>query len=180
MAIINENSANLLLPTNPFNNISSARLQTDDEKIRFITQLATIMNQNNIATNQKDIGIYSRKETINGQQFFNNGVSAGTPGSFVSVYRQCIDFGALPNAGVKTVAININPTVNFNITRIYGAASDTAGFNYIPLPFASPTLNLNISLEIVPSGGGPVIQVTTGVNRTNYDTCYIIVEYITT
>jgi hypothetical protein len=130
--------------------------------------------------NVKDTGFYTNQfETINGQQFFANPVNTSATNAKAiqrPVYRTTINFGALPNAGVKSVAHNIgitNPSI-FTFTRIYGAASDTTGRTYIPLPFASPVLNENIKLDV----DAVNVNITTGINRTNYNVCYIVLEYI--
>lgn len=128
--------------------------------------------------NVKDTGFYTNQfETINGQQYFANPANTSATNAKAiqrPVYRTTINFGALPNAATKSVAHNIPFTAAFSATRIYGAASDTTGLTYIPLPFASPTLNENIKLDV----DAVNVNVTTGINRTNYNLCYIVVEYL--
>lgn len=134
-------------------------------------------NINNIALslNTRDAGLYVEEEFVNGQVFF-------TPDSSnINETRQCfrkvIDFGQLPNAGAKAVNHGIDnalPAAPFIFTRIYGAATDTTARTSIPIDYASPVLANNIQLDVTATQ----VIVTTGSNRTNYDTCYIVLEYL--
>ena len=137
-------------------------------------------NVNTIAVvlNTKDSGYYDNSdEFVNGQVFFPDPTLTSatqiTP-TFRQVFRKIVNFGALPNAGLKSVAHGIDPNTSFTFTRIYGAASDTTGLTYIPLPFASPVLNESIKLDV----DAVNVNVTTGINRTNYNICYIVIEYM--
>jgi hypothetical protein len=81
----------------------------------------------------------------------------------------------LPNAGAHPIPHGIVLDASTRVTRIYGAATDPAALRLIPLPFATPTaLNENIELAVV----GATVVVTTGINRTNFTDCYIVIEYI--
>lgn len=165
-------NANNLLPT--------TYIIPEDPKVKDV-KLRDYLNDIAVATNSKDSGIYDAVETITGQQFlptFSNSTASNL--TYRDVFRKVIDFGALPNAGTKSVAHNINfGTVpggaNFSGTKIYGVATDP-GVSWIPLPFASPTLNLNISLEITATN----VVVITGVNRTAYTRTFVVIEYIKT
>lgn len=128
------------------------------------------------AVNWKDSGYYFTREFVNGQIFFPNPVnnsSTQTAPAERQVYRQTINFGALPNNATKTVAHNIPITATTTFTRIYGAASDTSGNNYIPLPYVDAA-GSNVQLSV----NGANVTVTTTSNRTNFTICYVIVEYI--
>lgn len=137
--------------------------------------LRNYLNSIATATNSKDSGIYDAVETITGQQYlptFNTNTAANA--TYRSVLRKVIDFGALPNATSKSVAHNITFNTNFSVTRIYGAATDPTN-TWIPLPFASPTLANNISLEATSTN----IVIITGSNRTNFTRSFIVVEWMT-
>ena len=132
-----------------------------------------------LALNTKDSGIYDVNQFVNGQIFFPNPVNSSatqTTPEFRQVYRLVINFGALPNAGVKTVAHGIVVNTATTFTRIYGAASDTTAFSYIPLPYASVTaVGNNIELSVDATN----VTIDTGTtNRSNYDTCYVVLEYM--
>lgn len=127
--------------------------------------------------NIKDTGMYQVTEFVNGQLFFSNpantSATAAAP-ALRQVLRKVINFGALPNTATKSVAHGITVNTSTTFTRIYGAASDTTGFNYIPLPYASPTDANEIELSVDATN----VNVTTGSNRTNFNITYIILEYI--
>lgn len=138
-------------------------------------------NINNIAisVNLRDAGYYNTQEFVNGQIFFPNpalsSASSTTP-VFRQVYRKVINFGALPNTGTTSIAHGITVTPTTTFTRFYGASSDTAGNNYIPIPYASPVLANNIELNADATN----VNITTGSNRTAFTVTYIVVEYLQT
>lgn len=136
-------------------------------------------NINNIALvlNVKDTGMYQLSEFVSGQLYFSNPATNSSTAQSPTqrqVRRKVINFGSLPNAGVKSVAHNITMTSATSFTRIYGAASDTTGNIYIPLPYASPTDADNIELYVDATN----VVVTTGSNRSNFNIAYVILEYL--
>jgi hypothetical protein len=162
------------------------RLQEVDVKSEEFKELLVRLYQNinNIclALNIKDVGYYSTTEFLNGQLFFPvQTVTDLTEQSqtYRQVFRTVVDFGALPNAGTKSVAHNIEivpgtPTT-FSFTRIYGASSKLATQDsFIPLPFSSPTLNQNIKLEVDNTN----VIVTTAIDYSLYTTTYCVLEYL--
>lgn len=130
-----------------------------------------------LAVNKKDSAYYDVQEFVNGQSFFPdpllNSNSATTP-SYRQVYRLVINFGVLPNTTAKAIAHNLTINPGYTFTRIYGAASDTTNKTYIPLPYASPTAANNIELSVDATN----VTVTTGSNRSNYSTTYVVLEYM--
>ena len=110
-----------------------------------------------------------------GQYFSSPALSSATPQNpaLRGVFRKVINFGALPNTGIKSVAHNIDPTASFSFTRIYGCSTNPST-SYIPLPYASPTLANNIELNADATN----VNVTTGSDRTAYTITYIVLEYI--
>ena len=130
---------------------------------------------NNIAsaTNTKDSGIYDSVETITGQRFLPTfSTETASSATYRGVLRKVIDFGALPS-GTKSIAHGITFTNEQSVTKLYAAAT-TPGTSWIQIPFASPTLNLNISLEMDATN----IIIATGVDRTAYTRCFVVVEYM--
>lgn len=147
--------------------------------VRLYQQINNIVNVLNI----KDTGMYQLSEFVNGQVFFanpdlNNPVT--NPNLQQSpedrqVMRKVINFGILPNAGLKSIAHGITCTTKTTFTRIYGAASDViAAFHYIPLPYADAAGVDNIQLDVDATN----VNVTTASNRTNFTITYIVLEYI--
>lgn len=129
--------------------------------------------------NTKDTGVYNNSfQIVNSQQWFPNPLLSSatqTNPTLRPVNRLVINFGALPNAGAKAVNHNIPINGSYTFTRIYGTASDTTGLNYIPIPYASPVLINNIQLDV----NATQVIITTGSNRTNFNVCYIVLEWIT-
>lgn len=139
-----------------------------------LVRLYQNLNNISINLNLKDTGYYVQEEFVNSQQFFENPTVVSTKPQdavFRQVFRKVIDFGALPNTGVKTVAHNIAPTSSYSFTRIYGTASDQTGLNYIPLPYAGAN---PIELSVDATN----VIVTTTSNRTNFNVTYIVLEYL--
>lgn len=127
--------------------------------------------------NGKDTGIFSQEEFLTNKLFFptdtSNTSNQSASQNYRPVFRKVIDFGALPNATSKSVAHGI--IASAIITSISCTANNTALTSKIPIPFASPTaLNQNISLEVTDTN----IIITTGIDRTSYTTCYVILEYV--
>lgn len=141
-------------------------------------------NINNIAfaVNISDKGFYELSEFVNGQLFFinpnnNSSTTAAANPAQRQVLRKVINFGALPNTAAKAVAHNINCTAATTFTRIYATASDTTGLAYVPIPYASAAAVAN-NIEL--SVDGTNVTITTGSNRSNFNACYVVLEYIQT
>lgn len=150
---------------------------TSPEFKELLVRLYQNINNISLALNLKDTGYYTLQEFLNSQAFFPNPSLTTTTDSqpvYRQVFRTVVNFGTLPNAGTTTVAHNINVTSGYSFTRIYGAATNTARTSFIPLPFASPTLNENIKLEVTNTD----VSITTGIDRTAYTVTYVILEYI--
>lgn len=90
------------------------------------------------------------------------------------VYRKVIDFGALPNAGVKTVAHGITFDASSSLTHLYASATDPVNLLYIPIPYASPTLANNIEISLDSTN----VIITTGTNRSAFTICYVVIEWL--
>lgn len=114
--------------------------------------------------NSAESGYYDRTEILNGQQFF----TSSDPQNPKMAYRKVVDFGVLPNTGLKSVPHGITGIVS--LTRLYGAATDPTGA-YIPLPYASGS-----AIELYADNTN--INVITTSNRTNFTTCYVVIEYL--
>lgn len=132
-----------------------------------------VNSQKDIANtvNGKEGGLYQTTELSNSQQWF---ISTDTQ-NFRYGYRTVVDFGVLPNTASKSVAHGItNIDANFSITRLYASASDPINFDYIPIPYASPTLVNNIELSMDNTN----VTITTGSDRTTFTICYVVIDYL--
>jgi len=119
--------------------------------------------------NAREIAIYEPVELQTGQSWFS-----AQPRKKRQGFRKVFDFGSLPNATAKTIAHGLTLTADFHFTRIFATATDTSGFNAIPIPFASPTLANNISIEVDSTN----VTITTGSDRTAFNQCFVILEFL--
>jgi len=120
--------------------------------------------------NTKEGGLYIPQEVATFQRYY----TSVDPQATRNVYRKLIDFGVLPNATTKRVPHNIDFTNTTTLTHLYGAATDPSSGSYIPLPFSSPTLADNISLE----ADEAEIIITTGANYSTYANVNVVIEYL--
>lgn len=143
--------------------------------------------------NLKDTGFYLTQELVNSQSWFQNpALTSLTPQvpQYRQVYRCVIDFGALPAAGTKQVAHNLDVGPQWTFTRIYGASTNPALFTTPPTPFGAPPLGKNyIPLPYVSvrdatgdlelSVDQQFVNITTGgTNYSAWTITYIVIEYI--
>jgi hypothetical protein len=143
--------------------------------VRMHQQINNIVNVLNI----KDTGKYVTDEFVNGQVFFSNPALSSATAQVPEdrqVLRKVIYYDtALPNnAATPGIPHGITCTSQTTFTRIYGVANDTTGKNYIPLPYASPTLANNIELKVDATN----VTIITGSNRTNFTITYIVLEFL--
>lgn len=122
------------------------------------------------AVNSKEGALYLPQELATFQKYYDPGDSLETR----NVYRKLIIFGPLPNAATKRVQHNIVFNNVTRLTRLYGAATDPSGIKFIPLPFSSPTLSNNVTLEL----NATDILITTAANFGNYTEVTVVVEFI--
>ena len=151
-----------------------------DELTELLVRMYLNLNRMALSLNLKDNGQYDVIQNVNSQTYFPNpsytSLTATTP-TWRQVLRKVYNINpptTLPNTGTLTIPHGIEITTMTTFTRIYGVASDTVGFNYIPLPYASPVLANNIELRLDVTN----IYITTGSNRTNFNITYVVVEFI--
>jgi hypothetical protein len=140
----------------------SVELSDDPQELRYdINDLYQTIAS---AVNNKIGGLYVPQEKINSQQYFN---SANVQ-QYKSVYRMVVDFGALPNAGTKSVAHNIPGwTSSFRLTCAYGASTDPSALEAVPIPNEGIFLKINDTYAIV----------TTSSNFSAFTDTTIVIEY---
>lgn len=135
------------------------------------------INKISLVLNTKETGYYTLTPYTCGQLFFPNrdpSVAGNSSVAFRQPLRLLIDFGALPNAATKSVTHGIVVSSSTIWTRVYGTATDPIGLTGIDIGHASPVLANNIEITVDATN----VNITTGSNRTNYTTCYVILEYI--
>lgn len=146
----------------------------------FLVTLTYNVNNMALAMNMKDTGYYLTTEIANSQSYFNasgNTLVAGTEPR--SVYRTVVWWNQpLPNAATATMPHNIQgitPATTFRFTRIYGCATNPALPEFIPLPYSSTIAAAN-NIEL--SANQINVTIRTGVNRSNFTSAFIVLEYV--
>lgn len=171
-----QNEVGAFIPTTDIFTIASIDQKSPQFK-ELIIQLYQTVNDIAMRVNISDAGYYVEEEFVCGQLYYPNpALTDTTPQkpTYRQVFRKVIKFGALPNTATKTIAHSISPDSTFTFTRIYGTATDTTAVIALPLPYSSPTLAENIKLYV----DGTNVSITTGNNRSSYDTTYVVLEYI--
>jgi hypothetical protein len=172
------NQYGIYVPTNYVWDIQQLQSVDIDPGLReLLIRLYQNINQISLALNVSDKGQYQLSEFVNGQQLFPNPNNNSSTAAFPAprqIFRKVINFGPLPNAGSTSIAHNITCTPATVFTRIYATASDTTGFNYIPIPYASPTVANAVELSV----NATTVTITTGSNRSAFNICLVVLEYV--
>lgn len=130
-----------------------------------------------LAENQQENVLNDTKNYVDGTNSYStNEVKTG--GKWIDgkpIYRKVVNFGALPNATIKGVTFdNINADTFMKIEGIAMSANSTA----ITIPFtdvSSTTQSISIFAN------STSVSINAGsVNRSDYNKCYIILEYTKT
>jgi hypothetical protein len=140
-----------------------------------LVRLYQNLNNMSLALNLKDSGYYVLQEFLNGQAYFQNpALGSLTPTAPVlrQVFRLVVNFPGLA-LGVNTQLHGLTITTGYSFTRIYATASDTAGFNYYPIPFASAGGGANIEIRV-----DAINIIITNNSGVTFDKCYAVLEYI--
>ena len=161
----------------PFNFISEVFLFPEQFNDDFRLQLRKYLNDIVISLNVKETGFYIENEVPTGGLFIPT-FSTDTPSNvtYRPMFRVVVDFGALPNNSTKSVPHGITTTQDYSIIRLNGAATDpgaTTITEAIPIPFVSTN-----PLQVVLTMDATNINITTGMDRTNFTRTFIVIEYI--
>lgn len=136
------------------------------------------LNTMALSINNKESAFYDLSETVKGQSFFPNQAHDSTTATrpeMRQVFNKVVNFGALPNAAIKTVAHGIAVNTGYTFTRIYGCATDPIGLVAIPLPYVDPAVLAN---GILLSVGAANVTITTAADYSAYTVSYVVLEYI--
>ncbi len=163
------NSGSFVPTTNvwEYGQIEQIDVNSDDFK-QLLVRLYQNVNNIALALNIKDIGYYLNQEFNDGQQWFT---SSNNANDLRPNFRTVVNFGALPNAGAKVAPHGITVDANLKWTKIYGAATDPAALQGIPLTDGSITSILVDATNVT---------ITTSANLTSFTVCTVILEYCKT
>ena len=154
----------------PRNVVSDITYTKDEKDLQM--NLYRKMQEVIAALNKKDTALYDLSESFSCGQWYVNAAINQEKG----IYRKVIDFGALPNTVLKTVAHELNIdetgaiqpiTADWKIIIKNGMAFDP--INIIWYPISNPT----ISMEITTTD----IEITTTADLSAYTECEIILLY---
>jgi hypothetical protein len=138
----------------------------EEARQAIIEQLKKLAN----AVNTREIGWFLDEELLSGKQFYPG---VNNVQQFRTILRTVIPFGALPNAGTKAVAHNVDVDENFSLISMWLSATDPVnlvGFSLAYYSIAPGDIKLSYtSTDAV---------VTTQSDYSLYTTSYIIFEYI--
>lgn len=141
-----------------------------------LVRLYQNLNRMCLAINKKTSGIYSLNQFVTSNEYFPAiAATSLTNEQYRPTTRIVIDFGILPNAGLKSTPHGINVNAVLTWVGIQGWATDPIALQGIPIPYASPTAANNIELYVDATN----VNVITGSDRTSFTTTYIVLEFLT-
>src|SRR3974390_1810869 len=130
------------------------------------------------AINLREIGFFLDQELLSGKAFIpgaNNAAGGSTSQAYRTVLRKVINFGALPNAGTKSVPHEITFDANFTLVQMFASATDPVAFIAFPLPYADP---INILNAVALTMDATNVNITTGINYSSFTRCFVVIEYM--
>lgn len=170
-----QKTTGLFLGTTPLFDLDN--LEDPKQSRELIIRLTQKINEIIIALNLKDTGYYYLTPFVNGQAYFPNpALTAKTSQQPVrrQVFRQVVNFGALPNTALKSVPHGLTPTTNWSFTRIYATASDPVNLVYFPIPnhFVGTGNQSDIDVDAVN------VNIQTNYDASAFTICYVVLEYL--
>jgi hypothetical protein len=153
------------------------KLQVNSELKEVLIQLYQFTNIMADAINRKVSGDHPLVECLSGKLWSPDPTLSSTSQQTPHKRQSSlivVDCGALPNTTTKTVAHGITCTSTTRFVNYWGAASDTTALTYIKLPYVSATAANIVEVSIDSTN----INITTGADRTNYNTSLIVLEYL--
>jgi hypothetical protein len=154
--------------------VYDAAPKTWEEGMPFIVeQLKKLAN----AVNAREIGFFLDQELLSGKAFIpgiNIATDGGSSQQFRTVLRKVIDFGQLPNAGLKQVAHGITVDANFTLIQMFASATDPTNLISFPMPFDSAGSGTGVALFM----DATYVNVITQSDRSTYIRCYVVIEYL--
>jgi len=129
------------------------------------------------AINVREIGFFLDQELLSGKSFIpgvNIANDGGSSQQFRTILRKVVDFGALPNAGPKSVPHGIIFDANFTLIQLFASATDPINLIALPIPYASSNAPDGISLFMNSTN----INIITQSNRSSYTRCFVVIEYL--
>jgi hypothetical protein len=165
----------LFLPTTEIFDVGDlVEAGVNNEQFReLLVRLSQASNNSNIVVNKKTSGLYVLEEFVDGNLWFETGVSSiQQRQEFRKVF---VLINQLLNAATLTVAHGITMDANTTITDIYGAATNTTSGVKIKLPFTAVTLAVG-NIELYADNTN--FYITPVGDATGFNICYVVLEYL--
>lgn len=147
---------------------------------QFRVQLIQMINDMCISINSKESGFYSDETTITSEKVlptYCDDLAGAINVYHRTVRRKVLFTETLPNNSAKVIAHNIQYPTGSVGWRLWGGASILDGNKnlkgFLQLPYAHPIPANCISLFSDDNN----ITITTGVNRSNFNFSFVVVEY---
>lgn len=156
---------------------------------RLLVRLYQNVNQIALVLNTKETGAYYEQEFVTGSLFFPN--PANTLSSLMpiapverQVSRAVVNFGALPNTGLKSMPHQLSVGPQWTFVKIYGCATNptlipTPSPNqaFIPIPYVDATgvIANNIELYVDQTN----VNIQTAADYSAWTVTYVVIEWIT-
>lgn len=119
--------------------------------------------------NSKESALYVLKEVGTFKQFF----IPNDPLNNRFAFRRTVNFGSLPDTATKRILHGTPLPSSSRLTMLYGSATCISTGEFFPLPFSSPTLANNVSLE----ANRNEIIITTGADLTRFTDVLVVFEF---
>lgn len=172
------NTGSFVVTTNIWDIAQIQNIDLNSKEFRdLLVRLYQNINNISLVLNKKETGYYPLQEFLDSNLYFPSAISvSGTAQSsnYRQAYRMTINFGALPDTATKSVPHGINPNQNYIFTDIRATASNSIGYSYLPIPYASATSANIIEISIDKTN----INITTGKNMTAYTNTIVVLEYL--
>lgn len=170
------------VPTSDVWDVSEIYEATQDPKLQeLLVRLYQNLNRLSLTTNIKDSAYYVQSEFVNGQSFFapttTSSATAQSP-AMRQVFRLVVNFGALPNTGIKRITTTIQPNPTWSFTRIYATSTNPTALEYIPIPYASSAGDIELFADV--NATFLRVNIITPSDYSAYTITYVILEYLKT
>lgn len=131
-----------------------------------------------ISLNSREIGFFLDQELLTGKAFIpgsNIVLTGGTSQQFRSVLRMVVDFGALPNASVKSVPHGIIVDANFTLVQMWACATNPISLVSFPISYSDPYV---LSNAVALNMDATNVNIATGTNLSAFTRCFVVIEYM--
>lgn len=142
---------------------------TSPEFKELIVRLYQYLTNIAIVLNSKESAMYSLNQFQTSQLWFNP--NSTNLGDRRGAFREAFNIGPI-GAGLTTQLHNLPLTDQWKFTRIYGVASNTTTFNYLPLPFAGFAGN---NIELYVDATRVIVNNGSGLVFTDV---YVVLEFV--